>query len=623
MNNKVISKVLSGITLCSVIGYTMPVFGYLKDETVYTKLDNTGENYKTIVSTHIVNDNNSDIIDDLSDLLNIKNTSGNEEFIQDGNKLTWKSNKNDIFYQGESSKELPIECTIKYELNGEEISAENIAGKSGTVKITLEYKNKEERIVNINGKEIKMYVPFVVAFGTVINNENASNIKISSGKIINDGTKSIVTGIVVPGLQESLGISKTDVDIPNNIEITMDAKNFEMSNIISYVTPKILEKDDLNMFNKVDKLYGEAENLQSSMNQIQDGITSLTDGTKTLTSGTIQLKNGTLTAYNGANQISSEVNKSIKSLSLDNTNALDEQTLKAIETQAESSSILTPKQKEDIIIVTDKGIDDESAIIKEQFVANAKQIAEETALQTAMSTAKIVAKQTAMQTAISLNPNLTNEQLEAIGEQASSSAVLTDTQKIQIKKQADNGIEAKRTAIEQQGITSIKAISQKVAITSAQAGATIAAKKTASTVANQVGNTVKATASKTVVSQMKTLSNGLNQLTNGLNTLNTGATDLENGAIALQNGSETLKTGIITYNEEGISKICNYIQNNVKNLSKRIEKLTELSKDYSNFTMLNKENEGNVKFIMIIDAIKSQETIDESKQQIFNENNKN
>lgn len=623
MNNKVISKVLSGITLCSVIGYTMPVFGYLKDETVYTKLDNTGKNYKTIVSTHIVNDTNSDIIDDLSDLLNIKNTSGNEEFIQDGNKLTWKSNKNDIFYQGESSKELPIECTIKYELNGEEISAENIAGKSGTVKITLEYKNKEERIVNINGKEIKMYVPFVVAFGTVINNETVSTIKISSGKIINDGTKSIVTGIVVPGLQESLGISKTDVDIPNNIEITMDAKNFEMSNIISYVTPKILEKDDLNMFNKVDKLYGEAENLQSSMNQIQDGITSLTDGTKTLTNGTIQLKNGTLTAYNGANQISSEVNKSIKSLSLDNTNALDEQTLKAIETQAESSSILTPKQKEDIIIATDKGIDDESAIIKEQFVANAKQIAEETALQTAMSTAKIVAKQTAMKTALSLNPNLTSEQLEAIGEQASSNAVLTDAQKIQIKKQADNGIEAKRTAIEQQGITSIKTISQKVAITSAQAGATIAAKKTASTVANQVGNTVKATASNTVASQMKTLSNGLNQLTNGLNTLNTGATELENGAIALQNGSETLKTGIITYNEEGISKICNYIQNNVKNLSKRIEKLTELSKDYNNFTMLDKENEGNVKFIMIIDAIKIQEKIDESKQQIFNDNSKN
>ena len=155
MNNKVISKIISGTLLCSMVGYTLPVFAYTKDETVYSKMDSNGKNYKTIVSTHIKNTENADLINDLSDLLNVKNTSGDETYTQDGNKFVWNANKNDIYYQGESSKELPIECNVKYELDGKELSANEIAGKSGKVKITLQYTNKEERTVDINGKKVK------------------------------------------------------------------------------------------------------------------------------------------------------------------------------------------------------------------------------------------------------------------------------------------------------------------------------------------------------------------------------------------------------------------------------------------------------------------------------------
>ena len=130
-NNKVISNVISGTLLCSMVGYALPVFAYTKDETVYSKLDSEGNNYKTIVSTHIENKENADVINDLSDLINIKNTSGDETYTQNGNKFVWNANKNDIYYQGESLKELPIECNVKYELDGQEISANDIAGKSG------------------------------------------------------------------------------------------------------------------------------------------------------------------------------------------------------------------------------------------------------------------------------------------------------------------------------------------------------------------------------------------------------------------------------------------------------------------------------------------------------------
>ena len=79
-SNKVISKIVASTLLCSMVGYTLPVFAYTKDETVYSKLDSEGKNYKTIVSTHIENSEYADTINDMSDLLNIKNTSGDETY---------------------------------------------------------------------------------------------------------------------------------------------------------------------------------------------------------------------------------------------------------------------------------------------------------------------------------------------------------------------------------------------------------------------------------------------------------------------------------------------------------------------------------------------------------------
>ena len=310
MNKKIISKVVASAVLCSMVGYTAPVFAYTKDETVYSKLDASGNSYKTIVSTHIENSDNRDTITDLSDLLNIKNTNGEETFTQNGSTFTWNANKKDIYYQGESSKDLPVQCKIKYELDGEEIEAKDIAGKSGKVKITLEYTNKEERTVRVNGKNVKMYVPFVVMAGTIIDNENAENVEVSSGKVINDGSKTIVAGIAMPGLQESLGVSEKDIEIPNNVEITMDAKNFETSTITTYITPKVLEEDDLKVFDKLDEMYSKINTLQDASKQLVDGTAQLKDGANQLNDGANQLSSALdskMTQYYGIrNKISNK-----------------------------------------------------------------------------------------------------------------------------------------------------------------------------------------------------------------------------------------------------------------------------------------------------------------------------
>lgn len=127
-NNKMI-KVISSLTLVSMMCYTLPVMAYTKEETVYSKLDASGKQYQTIVSSHIKNTDAGKTLKDISDLLDIENTNGYETFEKDGNTVVWNANGNDIYYKGESKKELPVSCNIKYELDGKEISKDEIVGK--------------------------------------------------------------------------------------------------------------------------------------------------------------------------------------------------------------------------------------------------------------------------------------------------------------------------------------------------------------------------------------------------------------------------------------------------------------------------------------------------------------
>ena len=130
MDNKFFKKVTAGALALSFIGYSAPVFAFTKDETVYSKLDSTGSSYNVIVNNHLKNDSKDKLINDLSDLLNIKNVNGDEEFSQDGSSLVWKADGADIYYQGESSKELPVECKVSYTLDGKSIEAKDLAGKA-------------------------------------------------------------------------------------------------------------------------------------------------------------------------------------------------------------------------------------------------------------------------------------------------------------------------------------------------------------------------------------------------------------------------------------------------------------------------------------------------------------
>lgn len=277
-------KIISGTLLVTLLTYTMPILAFTNEETIYSKLDSNGKKYKTIVST----------------------------FTEDDEAI-----------QEEIKKDLPIECKVKYELDGKEILPEELAGKSGKIKMILDYTNNEKNIVKINSKDETLYTPFLILSGTVIDNENNKNIQISNGRVINEGDKTIVVGFALPGMQESLDISKEDIDIPNKIEITMDSTNFEIGNIMSFATPQILEEGDLdNIFDKTDELVDQVNELQSASNELEegtvklkDGVVTLNDGAHTLNNGVHDLNNGAKDLNNGAEKLKNGTNQFASSLS--------------------------------------------------------------------------------------------------------------------------------------------------------------------------------------------------------------------------------------------------------------------------------------------------------------------
>lgn len=602
-------KIISGALLCTMCAYTMPVLAFTKEETVYSKLTKEGENYSTLVSTHLENDEKADLLKDMTDLLKIENTKGEEEFSQEGDSLVWKADKKDIYYQGESQKELPIVCHVKYELDGKELSAEEIVGKTGIVTVTIHYTNKEEHSVIVNGKEEKMYTPFVVVAGTVIPNDKNKKIEISNGKVVNDGSKSLVMGMAMPGLQESLKIGKEEVEIPEEIQITMEATDFELGNIITFVTPKVLEEEDFKFLDKLEEIYQQVDTVEVASSQIEEGSTALAEGSSKLALGSKKLNEGSTVAYQGAKQMKQEVEKATKQLKNDKKEVLDEATLNQIGEQAKQSAILNQTQKEAI----GNGAKTQSI---QMMQAQKEEIGKKAESQVSSLSLSLQQKQqieASVKAGLEANSNyqaLPVAQQEMILQFSKASAItVAEETARETAKQVANRT-AQTVAVEVAG-----SVANQTAQTVAGEVTTQVAQTTAVTTAKQVANQVKAQAQNQVISQMNTLGDGLSQLTNGLGDLKNGTSSLQQGASELQVGANTLEEGVKQFNEKAIEKICDLINNDVKDGHERVEKLIELSKEYNHFTMLNGECKGEVKFVMIMDAIKKEQEEENNKEE--------
>lgn len=291
-------KVVGSVLLSAVMaGSMMPVTVFAqnndenpteKTETVYSVLNSDGSISDTIVSSWLHDEDGINNIKETLNLTDVKNIKSNEKPSKDGNTYTWNAKGNDVYYEGTATKQLPVSVKLRYELDGQEISANDIQGKSGHLKLTISFTNNYSEVKNINGKSIVIHPSYLAGGMLNMSTGKFSNVKCESGKIVNDGTNEMLAFANIPGLNETLksaGLDKVNnqLGISDDVTVEADVNDFDLGSIMVGMTNEIDLASELGEI-------GSVSELTDGIDQLIEADDQLIDGSKQLYDGTTQLK---------------------------------------------------------------------------------------------------------------------------------------------------------------------------------------------------------------------------------------------------------------------------------------------------------------------------------------------
>jgi putative membrane protein len=287
-----------------------------KQETVYVNLDATGQKKDVVVSDWLKNSGTNGAVKDVSDLEDIENVKGEEEFTRDGDSLTWQTQDQDIYYQGKTEKDLPIGITFSYRLDGKDVEPQDILGKDGKLEITIHYTNTSSQAVSLDGEETTLYTPFAMVTGMILPVDIFKNVTIDHGTIVSEGDNDFVVGYGLPGLSESLDLENLDfgedVDIDSSkiqekitdtVTITADVTGFEMKSTYTVATNQIFNELDFDEMKDLDELNDKIDQLTDASTQLVDGSSDLQDGIDTLNNSFEEYAQGVQDARDGSKEL--------------------------------------------------------------------------------------------------------------------------------------------------------------------------------------------------------------------------------------------------------------------------------------------------------------------------------
>lgn len=334
-------KVVGSVLLSAVMaGSMMPVTVFAqsndenpteKTETVYSVLNSDGSISDTIVSSWLHDEDGINNIKETLNLTDVKNIKSNEKPSKDGNTYTWNAKGNDVYYEGTATKQLPVSVKIRYELDGQEMSAKDMEGKSGHLKLMISFTNNYSEVKNINGKSIVIHPSYLAGGMLNMSTGKFSNVKCESGKIVNDGTNEMLAFANIPGLNETLksaGLDKVNnqLGISDDVTVEADVNDFDLGSIMVGMTNEIDLASELGDIGSVSELTDGIDQLIEADNQLIDGSKQLYDGTtqlkegiaplssaypqiETLTNAFDQLHDGTTKLSTGLNQYTAGVDQ--------------------------------------------------------------------------------------------------------------------------------------------------------------------------------------------------------------------------------------------------------------------------------------------------------------------------
>lgn len=256
-----------------------------KTETVYAKADADGTVNEVTVNTVLKNKNEKKI-QDYSNLTDIKNIKGDEEYTrQSDGTILWDNQGEDIEYEGKSSEQLPVTVQIRYFLDDKEVSPKELAGKSGSLKIRFDYENHTKEETNVNGKKVELPVPFAAISALLLSEDNATNIEVKNGKVISLDGQNLIIGYACPGLAKNLNLSDSeltkDIELPEYVEVTADVTDFELDFTATVFSSGLLSDLDEENLDDLDETSDNMDKIQEASGKLKDGSGKLLDGMKT------------------------------------------------------------------------------------------------------------------------------------------------------------------------------------------------------------------------------------------------------------------------------------------------------------------------------------------------------
>ena len=655
--NKKLKKTLQ-CTMCAVLSFGMVVCNssfveakkIKKQESVYVNAAADGSVSKITVSDWLKGANETTgTINDISDLKNISNVKGDETFKQNGKDVDWSGAGKDIYYQGESDEKLPVDMKITYKLDGKEIAAKDMLGKSGKVEIHVSYTNKSSRKKKIDGKETTIYTPFVMVTAMVLSSDHFENVEVDNARVVNDGDNQMIIGMGVPGMAENLDLSDDMADkIPSDFTVTADAKDFTIGNTFTYGSASLLndldlddvdELDDLeeklnDLTDASDKLVDGSDDLYDNLklfdskmgelntsvkkfqkegvNQLANGISTLAKGAPTLVKGVTDYANGVTTFAKGT---ASYVDGAAK---ITNGCALLYKSVKDIPTQIQSFDTglktytgsvdkLGSKQNVTALKSGAKAVSDGVTSLNTNLAS-----LEKTYETTDLLLKKLKATGADATTVATLEQVLAGQKQATsptgdlkVGAEKVSGSVATVMDSLDKLSANSSTLTEASTKLKTSMPTLVSSVK-----TLKEGGDTLAKNnkklKSASKKLVKSGKTLKKSI-KTVGSGVKKLDKGSKSLKSAAGKLSTGVGKLDTASGKLKDGSKKLADGMSEFNKDGIEKINDTYEDDVKGLIDRLKAVCEVGKDYKSFSGLHGSMNGEVKFVIETAAIEKED----------------
>lgn len=522
-----------------------------KDETVYVIMDSDGNETERVVSEWLKNPEKLDTIKDKTDLKDIRNTNGDEKFEQKGKTVVWAAKGSDIKYTGTSSADLPVGVDVTYYLDGEEVSADEIAGQSGDVEIHFDYGVNARDRISSGGSGYDLTHPYIMASGVVLDNDKFTDVEVSTGRVMNESGSSVCLGIALPGMQDNLALDKDMIDIPDSVVIKAKTTGFKIDGTYTVALTGLLEDLDADTGEVTDKL----SELESALDKLSDASSKLVKGSKKLASGTDTLSDGTSTLADGT----SKLNKSSKKLA----NGVSKLT-EGSEKLADGTSAIkdgSAAAEEGAKQISD-GLD--------QLSANSEALNEGTK----QIESSVFASATTQLQAMLVAGGMPEEQASKYVLSPSSYADVLNalSEAIPEYKEAFGQVKESLDSVEKY-VGSVKAYTDGVdQITQG-----------ADQLSESMGQLTEGAAAVDegagqVYSGLSSLSEKMPELKKGISRLNSGASKIDSGAGQLAAGADTLAGGIAKFDKQGIKKLTSELDTDkITDTLDRLDAISEAS----------------------------------------------